>query len=342
MTMVHEPETTTGTLVDLALSRDETAALERVCAATAELACGGTVLMCDDAEQPGRGEILFAAAGADVHATAFAVRHTSGFLHVALPASRCDELDLVSQRGADRTGIAQCVTVDANDGIGTGISAADRAVTARLLASDAAREDSFTRPGHVVPLRAELDLPLRAYGYAEAGLHLVRAAGLAAAAVMGTVVGIADPTSMAAGEEVHAFAAEHRLPLVGIRDLAVGATPATSVDLPLQLPTGRTRLMSFDAVGEEYLCLVVGDVTDRAEVPLHIVAADRIVLEASMQYGGPRILLGVRAASNPADQRALIVAGLREEHDPLREVLRSTGARSLRRTFDPDSWSRCN
>ncbi|RYF54785.1 MAG: hypothetical protein EOO27_22780 [Comamonadaceae bacterium] len=79
MTIVDEPRTTAGVLLDLTETSEERRARERMSAAVAALGRGGAVLLCDDAEQPGRADLLFAAMHADRHLTAFAIAHTSGF-----------------------------------------------------------------------------------------------------------------------------------------------------------------------------------------------------------------------------------------------------------------------
>lgn len=150
----------------------------------------------------GHGAIAFAAAHADVESMAFLIRHSSGFVCVALPPARCDELDLPpmcpSRRGG--TGSAYCVTVDARSDTTTGISAADRALTARRLADPASRPSDFVRPGHVVPV---------------ATAALVR---LGPVAVFGHLVSPAEPTQLATDEELAEFAGVHRIAVLDLRN----------------------------------------------------------------------------------------------------------------------------
>ncbi|PBC36801.1 3,4-dihydroxy-2-butanone 4-phosphate synthase [Rhodococcus sp. ACS1] len=340
MTIVDELPTPTGVLIDLAPNSEERRALARVSMGVSELGRGGAVLLCDDAEQPDRADLLFAAMHADRHLTAFAIAHTSGFLQVALPSTRCDELDLVPQRGADRPGLRHCVTVDAAEGIGTGISAADRATTARLLASSNATAAAFTRPGHVVPLRAEMGLPRRQHGFAEAAVDLISTARLTPAAMLATVVGLIDATSMAAGEDVRTFAAQHNLPCIGLSDLAVDAPPPLSFQLPLQLAGVRAQLTAFtDDV--DYLCLVVGEVRNRTAVPLHLTTADRIVEDVDAPGAGPCIIVAMRghhASHLTARTAASITDRVHTPASALRVMLRRTGARSLTLGRDLESW----
>ncbi|HVW40633.1 MAG TPA: 3,4-dihydroxy-2-butanone-4-phosphate synthase [Amycolatopsis sp.] len=188
-----------------------------------QLAAGGAIVLCDRIDAPARGEVVFAAAHATRELMAFAVRHGSGFIQVALPESRCDELRLPPMTTAAASGGEPClgVTVDAAEGISTGISAADRARTARLLADPGTRPDDLCRPGHTVPIRAR---PGGA-GLADAALELAVAAGETAAVVLSSVVGVVDPTQLAAGAELADFARCHGLPLAGADEvLAAGAS----------------------------------------------------------------------------------------------------------------------
>lgn len=332
MTAGYKSPPTTGGLIDFGPNIEENRSRERVSAAIAALTSGRAVLLCDDAERPVRADVLFAAEHADNHLTSFAITHTSGFLQVAMPASRCDVLDLVPQRGTDRWGLQQCVTVDAGEGIGTGISAADRAVTARLLASDTATAGSFTRPGHIVPLRADMGLPPHRYGFAEGALHLIEASGLNPGAVLATLIGLSTPTSMAGGADVRTFSAEHGLACVGLDDFAVGAPPPIPFALQLDLPSGNACLTAFhDAVAGECLCLVVGDVRNQTAVPLHVTTENRIILAAGTPATGPCIILAARGHEPaPPGQRAEpIISRAHETSSGVRAMLRCTGARSM-------------
>lgn len=165
------------------------------------------------------GGIVFAADRAGVDNTAFAVRHSSGFLCVALPENRCDELSLppIAPRARRETGATACVTVDASVGVSTGISAADRARAARVLADPGAVAADLTRPGHLVPIAVDLDLPRP--GLAQAALRLVTLSGHAPAAVFAHLVSPADETRMATPDELRSFAADHGLPAVPASEL---------------------------------------------------------------------------------------------------------------------------
>lgn len=172
--------------------------------AISALAAGELVVITDG----GEGHLVFAAALATAESLAFTVRHTGGFVRVALTAEDCLRLDLPPMyfRGDP----AQRVTVDLR-GPGTGISAADRARTIAALAAPYSSPADFTRPGHVVPVQANAAVQT---GTAETAIELVRRSGHPPAAVYSTLVSRIDPSRMARGDELAQFAAEHGLALV--------------------------------------------------------------------------------------------------------------------------------
>jgi 3,4-dihydroxy 2-butanone 4-phosphate synthase/GTP cyclohydrolase II len=190
------------------------------CAAQA-LADGRPVLLTTAC---GEGNLVCAAQHAGVETVAFLVRHTSGFLCVALPEAVCERLALPSMRTGDRGGANRGpdyrVTVDASERISTGISARDRARTISLLAAPGSGPATFTRPGHVVPVAARAGGVLVHQDAAEAGVDLTALAGLAPAALFAGVVSPRCPERMAGHDELLRFSADHRLPLVSAAAVA--------------------------------------------------------------------------------------------------------------------------
>src|SRR6188472_4124354 len=124
--------------------------------AIADIAAGKAVVVVDDENRENEGDLIFAAELATPELIAFMVRYTSGYICVPITEAEADRLDLppMSRINSDPRGTAYTVTVDAKIGVTTGISATDRAHTIRLLASPEAKAADFSRPGHVVPLRA--------------------------------------------------------------------------------------------------------------------------------------------------------------------------------------------
>jgi len=195
--------------------------LDSVERAIADIAAGKAVVVVDDEDRENEGDLIFAAEKATPELVAFMVRYTSGYLCVPLDGDICDRLNLLPMYAVnqDKHGTAYTVTVDAKYGVGTGISASDRATTMKLLAGRASVAEDFTRPGHVVPLRAKDGGVLRRPGHTEAAVDLARMAGLAPAGAICEIVSQKDEGAMAQTDELRVFADEHDLALIAIADL---------------------------------------------------------------------------------------------------------------------------
>ncbi|MGP4016619.1 3,4-dihydroxy-2-butanone-4-phosphate synthase [Saccharopolyspora sp. 5N708] len=194
--------------------------------AAEEIAAGRAAIVYGFAH--GDGGIVFAASRASTELTAFTVRHSSGFLCVALPGQRCDALALppVFPRAGEDPGATVCVAVDASVGVSTGISASDRARTARALAAEDAVPADFTRPGHVVPVAVGDGGVLDHPGLAEAAADLVGFAGGPPVAVFAHLVSPTDATRMATDDELRRFAAAQHIASVGVAEIAAARRSA--------------------------------------------------------------------------------------------------------------------
>src|ERR1700753_2013178 len=182
--------------------------LDSVERAIADIAAGKAVVVVDDEDRENEGDLIFAAEKATPELVAFMVRYTSGYLCVPLDGDICDRLGLLPMYAVnqDKHGTAYTVTVDARHGVGTGISASDRATTMKLLADPDSVADDFTRPGHVVPLRAKDGGVLRRPGHTEAAVDLARMAGLSPAGAICEIVSPKDEGATAATAELRGFA----------------------------------------------------------------------------------------------------------------------------------------
>ncbi len=158
--------------------------------AIAAIAAGRPVLVADDENRENEGDDILSAELATPEWVAWTVRWSSGLLCAPMTNEIADQLDLpmMVERNEDVRGTAYTVTVDASEGVTTGISASDRATTLRVLANPNAEPTDVKRPGHVLPLRA-VDGGVRARaGHTEAAVELMRLAGLREVAVIGEVV----------------------------------------------------------------------------------------------------------------------------------------------------------
>ncbi|MFD1946003.1 bifunctional 3,4-dihydroxy-2-butanone-4-phosphate synthase/GTP cyclohydrolase II [Nocardioides aestuarii] len=193
--------------------------LDSVERAIADIAAGRAVVVVDDEDRENEGDIIFAASKATPELMAFTIRHSSGVICVPMPADMLDRLEipLMTPHNKDRLRTAYTISVDARDGVSTGISAADRAHTARVLADSATEPWEITRPGHVFPLRYRDGGVLVRRGHTEAAVDLARLAGLTPAGVLVEVVN--DDGTMKRAPELREFADEHGLAMISIEDL---------------------------------------------------------------------------------------------------------------------------
>ncbi|MGF6886157.1 3,4-dihydroxy 2-butanone 4-phosphate synthase/GTP cyclohydrolase II [Nocardia sp. GAS34] len=243
-----------------------TAELDSIQAAVAALAGGGPVLVVDDEDRENEGDLLLAAELATAQTVGFLVRHTSGVLCVPMPGEDLDRLALppMTAVNEDPKGTAYTVSVDAAAGITTGISAADRAHTMRLLADPRTTPGDLTRPGHVFPLRAHPRGVLGRPGHTEAAVDLLRLAGLRPAGVIAEVV--QDDGSIARLPELLILARTHGIPIISIADLIdhrnrLERTVTRLAETRMPTRFGEFRLMGYrdDSADTEHLAMVFGD-----------------------------------------------------------------------------------
>ncbi|TQJ51037.1 bifunctional 3,4-dihydroxy-2-butanone-4-phosphate synthase/GTP cyclohydrolase II [Phycicoccus sp. SLBN-51] len=230
--------------------------------ALAALRAGRPVLVTDDEDRENEGDVVLAAETLTPEWMAWTIRHSSGYICAPMPDEVADRLSLplMVPDNRDPLRTAYTVTVDAAEGITTGISAADRAHTVRTLADPVATADSLIRPGHVVPLRAKAGGVLQRPGHTEATVDLCRLAGLAPVGAIGELVN--DDGTMMRLPEVLDLGAEHDLPVITIAALAAWRQRHDRVERLAEtvLPTehGTFRVVGFRDVitGDEHLALV--------------------------------------------------------------------------------------
>ncbi|WAC54041.1 3,4-dihydroxy-2-butanone-4-phosphate synthase [Gordonia sp. SL306] len=207
-----------GSLLDLGMDFGDSLQEHGDCASAQEavsrLRRGEMVMICDDVSVSPRYDLVCAADRLTTEQTAFLVRHTSGFLQVALRDARCDRLQLPPVAPTvDRRSSQQCVGVDAAAATGTGISATDRTQTINTLGRRDCVPSDFTRPGHVLPVRVAVSPPW--HELAGLALGLTECAG-SVAAVFATLVGTGRRSDgLLDRAEAQVFAARHHLQIIG-------------------------------------------------------------------------------------------------------------------------------
>jgi len=253
--------------------------LDPVERAIKDIAAGKAVVVVDDEDRENEGDLIFAAELATPELVSFMVRYTSGYICVPITEAEADRLDLppMFHTNQDKRGTAYTVTVDAREGVTTGISATDRAHTIRLLASPTTTAADLARPGHIVPLRAKDGGVLRRPGHTEAAVDLARLAGLQAAGVLCELVSEKDPSGMARADELRVFADEHDLALISIADLIayrrrfeklVDRVASARVPLRYGEFTAHGYASSYD--DREHVAFVFGEVGDGDDVLVRV------------------------------------------------------------------------
>ncbi|ETS33015.1 3,4-dihydroxy-2-butanone-4-phosphate synthase [Photorhabdus temperata] len=192
---------------------------ERVERAIDALRDGGGVMVLDNEDRENEGDIIFAAETMTVEQMALTIRHGSGIVCLCLTENRRQQLQLpmMVENNSSPFQTAFTVTIEAAQGVTTGVSAADRITTIRAAIADHAKPSDLNRPGHVFPLRAQLGGVLARQGHTEATIDLVSLAGFKPAGVLCELTN--DDGSMARTPEVVQFAKLHNMPVVTIEDL---------------------------------------------------------------------------------------------------------------------------
>jgi 3,4-dihydroxy 2-butanone 4-phosphate synthase/GTP cyclohydrolase II len=241
--------------------------------AVSQIAAGRPVVVVDDADRENEGDIIVAASKMTPALMAFMIRHTSGVICVPMPGADLDrlQLPLMTSQNSERMRTAFTVSVDARDGVTTGISAADRARTVRTLVDSATESYELVRPGHIFPLRYTEGGVLRRPGHTEAAVDLARLAGLTPAGVLAEIVN--EDGSMARLPALRAFADEHDLALISIAQLIEYRRHSERmvrrvVETRLPNSHGDWRVLGYQnsVDGTEHVALVYGDVGDGKQV----------------------------------------------------------------------------
>jgi 3,4-dihydroxy 2-butanone 4-phosphate synthase / GTP cyclohydrolase II len=247
--------------------------LDEVEQAIADIAAGRPVVVVDDADRENEGDLVFAASLATPELLAFTIRHARGLICVPMLGEDLDRLQLpqMTSDNQEHMGTAFTISVDARQGITTGISAADRARTIQLLADPTTAAGDLVRPGHLFPLRYAEGGVLRRRGHTEAAVDLARLAGLRPAGVVAEVVN--EDGTMARLPRLREFADEHGLTLISIEQLIDYRRRTERVVTRMaatRLPNAYGEWQAFgyvnDVDGTEHMALVLGDIGDGGEV----------------------------------------------------------------------------
>ncbi|HRN18080.1 MAG TPA: bifunctional 3,4-dihydroxy-2-butanone-4-phosphate synthase/GTP cyclohydrolase II [Trueperaceae bacterium] len=238
-----------------------------------ELRAGRPIIVVDDEDRENEGDLVLPAGRATTENVAFMIRHTGGVVCLALTEDAADRLELppMVEHNTARRGTAFTVTIEAKDGITTGISAHDRALTIRTAAAADATAADLSRPGHVFPLRAKRGGVLRRAGHTEASVDLCRLAGLEPAAAISELMH--DDGSMMRLPAMREFAAEHGLKvgtIAGLIEYRLSQDSFVHRVVSAALPTrfGAFTVHGYvdELTGAEHVALTMGDVSSGDDV----------------------------------------------------------------------------
>jgi 3,4-dihydroxy 2-butanone 4-phosphate synthase / GTP cyclohydrolase II len=242
--------------------------LDTVEQAITQIKLGRPVIVVDDPGRENEGDFIMAAQDATPEWMAFFMRYSTGIICAPMPGNICDHLQLppMHKVNEDRKCTAFTVSVDAREDITTGVSAADRATTLRVLADPTCLPSAITRPGHIFPLRARTLGVLKRPGHTEASVDLVRLAGkYPVAAIVETVK--SDGTMMRVPDLIP-FAKKHGLAIISITDLVayrrqkeVHVEELSNADLPTKHGNFRISVWRDSVTGDEHVALTMGSIT---------------------------------------------------------------------------------
>ena len=245
--------------------------------AIAAIARGEFVIVVDDEDRENEGDLIMAAQHVTPEAMGFMIRHTSGVICLPLEGERCDELQLplMVSNNTEIQRTAFTVSVDARDGIATGISAADRSTTVATLIDPASKPDSLARPGHIFPLRYREGGVLKRAGHTEAAVDLARLAGRYPSGVLAEITN--DDGTMARLIELEKFAEDHSLLMISIADLIRYRRQREKLVRRVSQARIPTRYGDFTAHvfesildGVEHIAFVRGDISNEENVLVRV------------------------------------------------------------------------
>lgn len=271
---------------------------------------GKMIIIVDDEDRENEGDLVFAAEKTTPEMINFMAVHGRGLICLPMTEQRCDELHL-TQQASDNTssmGTAFTISIEAREGVTTGISAADRARTILTAVDPNTKPSDLARPGHIFPLRAKRGGVLVRAGQTEASVDMARIAGLQPAAVICEIMN--DDGTMSRMPELEAFAEKHDLKIVSVAELVRYRIEKETlikrvVETTLPTANGVFRAIVFENEmnGETHLALVMGDIRDATDPALVRVQTENITFA---MFG---CLLGEAAPAMQASMKKIADAG---------------------------------
>ncbi len=246
--------------------------------AVEDLKQGKMIILVDDASRENEGDITVAAEKVTPEIINFMLTHARGILCLSIDAERAEALDLYPMVSNNTSNFQTpfTVSIDARDGITTGVSSKDRATTVLTAISDKAKPSDLVRPGHIFPLKAQRGGVLVRTGHTEGAVDLMRIAGVKPAAVICEIM--TEDGNMAKLPDLKKFAEKHHLKICTIADIIkYRHEQERLIDkrVTVRMPTryGNFTLHLYRSFVDEYLhlalCLGIGSESGNAPSPLH-------------------------------------------------------------------------
>jgi 3,4-dihydroxy 2-butanone 4-phosphate synthase / GTP cyclohydrolase II len=238
---------------------------------------GKMVVVCDDADRENEGDLVLAAQFATPEAINFMAREARGLVCLALTPERCEELglELMTQKNESTLGTSFTVSIEAREGVTTGISAGERARTIQVAVDPGAGPGDLVQPGHVFPIKARPAGVLERAGHTEASIDLARLAGLNPAGVICEIMN--DDGTMARVPDLVGYCARHGLRMITIADLIAYRRSHDKLVERVVATVLPTTFGDFEAIGyrslideKHHVALVKGDVEGKSDVLVRV------------------------------------------------------------------------
>jgi 3,4-dihydroxy 2-butanone 4-phosphate synthase / GTP cyclohydrolase II len=258
-------------------AKRETSPFASIEEAIEEIRAGRFVVVVDDVDRENEGDLTIAAQFVTPDAVNFMATYGRGLICLCLTAERCDELGLrqMTDQNEAQFGTAFTVSIEARDGVSTGISAADRARTIQVAVDPTSTPHDLVHPGHVFPLRARAGGVLKRSGQTEAAVDLAHLAGLAPAGVVCEIM--KDDGTMARVPDLVDFCERHGLKLVTVADLIEYRRRTEKLVervVAVRLPTdyGDFQAVAYreTLTGKRHVALVKGDVEGKEDILVRV------------------------------------------------------------------------
>ncbi|MBK9393451.1 MAG: 3,4-dihydroxy-2-butanone-4-phosphate synthase [Uliginosibacterium sp.] len=310
-----------------------------------DIRAGRMVILIDDEDRENEGDIVIAAQHITPEAINFMAKYARGLICLTLTEERCRQLGINQMARDNRSqfSTAFTVSIEAAEGVTTGISAADRAHTVKVAVARNAKPADVVQPGHVFPIMAKPGGVLVRAGHTEAGCDLAALAGLEPASVICEIMN--DDGSMARLPDLIPFALQHGLKIGAIRDLihyrsAVEKLVERVADKPVPTAHGEFRLAAFSdrASGEIHLAMYLGQLDPAVETLVRVhepVSVLDFIDPAASRHTYPIDQTLARIAAN--GHGALIMLRRPETHEEMLAAMGvvSTGAKPPAAAWDP-------